>query len=86
MNNLLPDNFLIYKIANSNLYAAIPNNFSRLIREIVMEYKKLELVPNGRAVKGILFKKSSINNYELADQGLEKNIEINSLQFATEVN
>ncbi|MBA3682944.1 MAG: hypothetical protein H0W73_17535 [Bacteroidetes bacterium] len=84
MNNLFQENFLVYRVAKTDLYAAIPNNFLRSIREFVMEYQKLELVPPDKAVKGILFKKLKKREFELADKGLEKEISINSLQFETD--
>jgi hypothetical protein len=80
MKNPFNANFSIYKVAKSNLYAAIPPQFLRLIRQYLLEYKDLQLIPADKEVKGILFSPTPHHGIEADNRG-ERAIRVNSLRF-----
>ena len=79
MEHLFNDNYLIYKVADTNLYAAIPYPLSRDIRQYATEYQGLAFVPADKCVKGILFEADHDHLIELKTEQVE--LPINRLQF-----
>jgi len=77
------EDHLVYKIRDSELYAAIYFPDLRDIREFVIEYKTLSAVPDQHLVKGILFRVINEHLYELKQQGREVVIPVNRLDFDT---
>lgn len=80
MTNPFNNQFSIYKVAKSNLYAAIPPKFLRLIRQYLLEYKDLQLIPADKEVQGILFSPTAHHGFEAQDKN-ERSIRVNSLRF-----
>ena len=72
--------FSIYKIAKSNLYAAIPAEFLRIIRQYATEYKDLGLVPSDKEVEGIVLNTIPARNCNFSNQYAQI-IPINKLSF-----
>jgi hypothetical protein len=84
MENIISENFSIYKVAKTNLYAAIPREFLRFIRQCVVEYQGLSLVPADKQVKAILLRSPSHHQFSADSYITEQQIPINSLQFESE--
>lgn len=85
MKENVREKFSIYRIAKSNLYAAIPKEFLRLIRQCAMEYKDLTLVPVDKEVEGFVLSTIKPTNFNISERQLQI-IAINKLSFDTEEN
>lgn len=75
------NSFSIYKLAQSNLYAAIPNQFLRFIRQYATEYQGLTAVPEALRVKGVILSSAPGESFKLSSDHRPQEIPINALQF-----
>jgi hypothetical protein len=75
------NSFSIYKVAQSTLYAAIPNQFLRFIRQYAAEYQGLSTVPETLSVKGVIMNGLPGQSFQLSKDQPSQEIPINSLQF-----
>jgi len=82
MQQNFTENHLVYKIKDSDLYAAIGDAYLRDIRQYAAEYQCLGDVPEDRMVKGLLFKMNK-HLCELKGNGEEINLPVNRLEFDT---
>ena len=80
---LFNSDYLIYKLNQANnLYVAIPQAFARIIRQYVMEYQSLLLVPADKKVRGIVLSDlHSFKNQAEAHGFQSIDISINQLRF-----
>lgn len=83
MINIFSENYLAYKIKNSDLYAAVAHGYLREIRQNAAEYRSLDLVPVDRQVSAVMFKKVNEHLFELKHNGCEVFIPVNCLEFDT---
>jgi hypothetical protein len=74
---------LCYKIADSDLYIAVSDPFLRDIRFLTAEYCSLQNVPAIHTIKGLVFRKLNEHLFELTDNGYERELPINQLEFDT---
>jgi hypothetical protein len=81
MQTSFSNSFSIYKVAQSNLYAAIPNQFLRFIRQYATEYQGLNAVPETLYVKGVILSSVPGETFQLNNDHRSQEIPINSLQF-----
>ena len=81
MEQFFNDNYLIYKVADTHLYAAISYPLSRDIRQYAAEYQGLSKVPDDKSVKCFLFAASRDHITEVQSEEVE--LQINCLQFET---
>lgn len=80
MEENVREKFSIYRIAKSNLYAAIPKEFLRLIRQYAMEYKDLTLVPADKEVEGFVLSTIKPDSFTINKRQTQI-IPINKLSF-----
>ena len=78
---MIKNNYLVYKVKDSDLYAAVGQFYQRDIRQYAAEYQCLSAVPSDRTVRAILF--STINEHlcELKLGGEEVPVPVNRLEF-----
>lgn len=75
--------YLLYKVSNKGLFAAVSQVFARLVRQYAMEYQGLPNVPPGKTICAVMFRPMHDNLYEVVGQGMETEIPVNQLEFDT---
>lgn len=71
----------IYKIKNSNKYAAVSDAYLRDIRQYAAEYQCLSAVPGDRYIKAMVFEIINHHLYALKEDGREIALPVNQLEF-----
>lgn len=83
MSTLFNEQYLVYRIRESNLFAAISDPYLRDIRQYAAEYQSLSEVPADRLVKACIFTAVNDHLFELQNNGTEVELPVNCLEFNT---